>query len=402
LLVNKNVYLWGVHKKNVIMKTKVSKAKEPVRMRLQKLANGNKSIYLDTYINGKRSYEYLKLYLTPEKTSFDKEQNEQTWATALEIKSQRIIDIQRESNNLPPLHGGKKQNIRLVDYARKVADMKKTIETKHSYNTFIFYLHAFKSEITFKHVDKQFCLDFLEYLKTTPCKKTSKSADGICLPLSANSRFLYCKLLKAVLHRAVEDGILPHNPFDMIKHELLPKATATKRTYLTIDEVRLIEATETPYKNVKAGFLFGCYTGLRFSDIKALTWGQIRKDGDKTTLCYVQKKTSKQEYLPLAKPAVELLERLQQGKDSDLIFVLPRNNYVNVNLKRIAAAAGINSKKITFHTSRHTVATLLISKNVPIEVVSKILGHSAISTTQIYAKVVGRQLEEGMHRLDNL
>jgi site-specific recombinase XerD len=81
---------------------------------------------------------------------------------------------------------------------------------------------------------------------------------------------------------------------------------------------------------------------------------------------------------------------------------LQDNKEVNLKLKYFAAAAGIDSKKVTFHTARHTCATLLLSMGVPIEVVSNILGHGEIRTTQIYAKVLDKQVDEGMHKLDNI
>lgn len=108
-------------------------------------------------------------------------------------------------------------------------------------------------------------------------------------------------------------------------------------------------------------------------------------------LIYTQQKTQKQEYLPLAKPALDLLAGKARTKDDDLIFDLPLNNKANERLRAITAKAGIREKKITFHTARHTSATMLLSLGVSIEVVSKILGHSDIMTTQIYAKVLAEQ-----------
>jgi site-specific recombinase XerD len=81
---------------------------------------------------------------------------------------------------------------------------------------------------------------------------------------------------------------------------------------------------------------------------------------------------------------------------------LQDNKEVNQKLKSFAAAMGIDNKKVTFHTVRHTAATLLLSLGEPIEVVSKILGHSEIRTTQIYAKVLDKQVEVAAHKLDNI
>jgi integrase len=84
-----------------------------------------------------------------------------------------------------------------------------------------------------------------------------------------------------------------------------------------------------------------------------LTWKRIREINNETMLIYIQQKTKKQEYLPLAKPALDLLTGRTRTKDEDLIFDLPLNDKVNGRLKRIAAAAGIDDKKVTFHVARH-------------------------------------------------
>ncbi|GAB6394190.1 MAG: hypothetical protein MdMp024_0502 [Bacteroidales bacterium] len=123
---------------------------------------------------------------------------------------------------------------------------------------------------------------------------------------------------------------------------------------------------------------------------------------NETKIFYRQKKTQKQEYLPLATPALDILNSRERAADTEHVFALQDNKEVNLKLKLFAAAAGIDSKKVTFHTARHTAATLLLNEGVPIEVVSRILGHGEIRTTQIYAKVLDKQVDEGMHKFDNI
>lgn len=378
---------------NVKKSKKQPKVKEPVKIRFKELANGNKSIYLDIYMAGQRHYEFLKLlYLIPEKTPFDKEQNRQTLEFAKTIQSQRIVDLQKAEHGLSNT-SNKKSKILLVDYIKHVASTKSP-QTKRSYDTLVLFMQDYKPNATLKQVDKKFCIDFIDHLKTTKGIKTAQ--------LSANTQVCYLRKLKVVFKRAVEDEILSKNPLDTINKELKPKNTSTEMPFLTIDEVKTLIGTKTPYNDIKTAYLFSCYTGLRFSDIKSLTWGRIREVNNETMLIYIQQKTQKQEYLPLAKPALDLLANRKRTKDNDLIFDLPLNNKVNERLRRIAATAGIDGKKITFHTARHTAATMLLSLGVPIEVVSKILGHSDIRTTQIYAKVLAEQVKIGVHKLDNL
>ena len=372
-------------------KSKSLKVKEPVRLRFKKLANGNSSIYLDIYSNGVRRYEFLKLYLIPEKTALDRERNRQTLEIVKTIQSQRIIDLQKEEHGLS--NTGNNKKILLVDYIRHIADTK-TLITKRSYNTLILFVRKFSPNTTLKQVDKKFCLDFIDFLKKTTGIKTAG--------LSANTQVCYLRKLNVVFKRAVEDEIMPKNPLDFINRDLKPKNTQAEIPFLTIDEVKALISTETPFNEIKTAYLFSCYTGLRFSDIKSLTWRRIREINHETMLIYIQQKTKKQEYLPLAKPALDLLKGRDRTNDDDLIFDLPLNNKTNERLKHIATAAGIDDKKVTFHTARHTAATMLLSLGVPIEVVSKILGHSDIQTTQIYAKVLADQVKTGVHRLDTL
>jgi integrase len=153
---------------------------------------------------------------------------------------------------------------------------------------------------------------------------------------------------------------------------------------------------------VKNAFLFSCFSGLRYSDITALTWGQLQTDNEgKTVIRYVQQKTNKPENLQLSSEALKFLPEKNDAKSADTIFNLPANNYTNFVLAGWTLAAGIN-KRVTFHVSRHTNATLLLSLDVPIETVSKLLGHSDIQTTQIYAKVIDKSKRAAVSKLDGL
>ncbi|GHT74924.1 tyrosine recombinase [Bacteroidia bacterium] len=319
------------------------KVKEPVRIRFKDMKNGNKSIFLDTYLNGTRQKDYLKLYLIPEKTPLDKEQNRQTLEIVKTIQSQRIVDLQKAEHGLSNT-SNKKQKMLLVDYIQHVAGSKNP-QTKRSYDTLVLFVQDFAPNTTIKQADKKFCLDFIDYLKNTAGIKTAQ--------LSANTQVCYLRKLKVVFKRAVEDEIIPKNPLDTINKELKPKNTSTEIPFLTIDEVKTLIGTKTPFDEIKTAYLFSCYTGLRFSDVKGLTWERIREVNNETMLIYIQQKTKKQEYLPLAKPALDLLAGRKRTKDNDLIFDLPLNNKANERLKRIVAEAGIDDKKVTFHTARH-------------------------------------------------
>jgi integrase len=383
------------------------KAKEPIKLRLKKLANGNQSIYLDYYTAGKRQYEFLKLYLIPEHTAADKEANRQTMATANAVKAQRIVELQNSAHGFKLIN--LKQKARLTDYLQKLADEKKGVETigqHRSYSALIRHIKLFRGEdTTFRQVTKEYCKDFMGYLDTVENAnyKMGRSETYTSGLLSTNTKYSYVKLLNVALNRAIEESILTTNPLSQLPKYERPKRQLLNREYLTIDEVKQLVKTPCIKPLVKNSFLFSCFSGLRYSDVKSLTWGQIQTDNEgQKVIRYTQKKTDKPEYLQLSGEACKFLpERRSDARDNDIIYPLVNNGYTNETLKSWILAAGI-TKRVTFHVGRHTNATLLLSLGVPIETVSKLLGHADIQTTQIYAKVIDKNKREAVSKLDGL
>lgn len=161
--------------------------------------------------------------------------------------------------------------------------------------------------------------------------------------------------------------------------------------------------TECLNSEVKRAFLFACYTGLRFSDLKKLTWGKIQPENGRHKLQYRQKKTGGFEYFPLSETANKLLK-----DDSNIInfpnkqvFKLPVLRYYNYVLKQWAKKAGIG-KHLSSHVARHTFATLALTNGVDLYTVSKLLGHRDIAATQIYAKIIDKKKEEAVDMLPPL
>jgi integrase len=378
-------------------KQKQIKAKEPVRIRYKTLSNGNQSIYFDIYRNGTRSYEFLKLYIVPERTAIDKEQNRQMLEKAVKIKAQRIDEITNSENGFTNM--GLKQKANFIDYLQKLADIelaKGKKDMHQMYECLIKHLTAYKGDsFTVKHVTKDFCIGFIEYLRTA--KKSTYNEQ-----LSQTTQYTYIKVLSIAMNKAVTDDIISNNPLNQLKRHERPKRPDTSREYLTIDEVNRLVKTECVKTIVKQAFLFSCFTGLRFSDIKALRWGDVQNDSEgKNVIRYTQKKTGKNEYLQVSNEALKFLPERGAAKDTDTIFVLCCNGYTNKALKSWVLAADVK-KRVTFHVGRHTNATLLLSLGVPIETVSKLLGHSDIHTTQIYAKVIDKNKRDAVSKLDGL
>ena len=204
--------------------------------------------------------------------------------------------------------------------------------------------------------------------------------------LHVNTQLYYLKMLRYCLNCAVYEDYITVNPMDKIKNEDKPKRCRTERDYLTIKE--LTRLVHTPFYNtlLKKAFLFSCFCGLRHCDIIALRWEDIRYDENGNALLnIIQKKTKEAISLPLSSEAIKHLPNRGNAQETEKVFAglvsLGRSNEI---LHRWVEQAGI-SKHVTFHTARHTHATMMLTLGVDLYTVSKLLGHTNIQTTQIYA-----------------
>lgn len=193
-----------------------------------------------------------------------------------------------------------------------------------------------------------------------------------------NTAGQYLSKLTAMLNQAVREDLLPSSPARKVARI---RRLDPDRRFLTLEELQALASTPCQMPDLGRAFLFCCYVGLRYSDVLRLTWSQIR-DGN----LYVRmKKTKDLITVPIAAPALAYLP--ERGKETEAVFQIPlQTGIVSRFLKRWAAAAGV--APFTFHTSRHTFATQLLTHGVDIYTVSKLLGHTDLASTQIYARVV--------------
>lgn len=375
-----------------------TKKKEPVRLRRKNLANGNVSLYLAIYVSGQRSYEFLRLYLIPEKTKADKQQNRQTLALAEAVKSQRIADIQSNLHGFPVA----KPRVLFFDYFDNLALRKKTGSVSN-YRTWVScanHLRSYDSRknLTFADITRTWVQGYRDFLECNA--KTHDRVGNIkdC-PLSQNTRFLYLSKLKACIHAAIRDGIIDKDPSEGITGF---RREESKREYLTLDHVRLLAATDCDCPGVKRAFLFSCLTGLRRSDIEKMTWSEVNEMNGRTRLVFRQKKTKGQEYLDISSHAAELLDRQGVCQLNAKVFAdLPSARETNLALRVWCLRAGID-KAITFHCARHTFAVMMLTLGTDLYTVSKLLGHQDIRTTQIYAKVVDAKKQEAVDNIPSI
>lgn len=212
--------------------------------------------------------------------------------------------------------------------------------------------------------------------------------------MSQNVANSHVTKLKLIINHQIKYERIDRNPFVAYKCT----RTRTNTIFLTLDELELFKATEPVKKRMqrtKDLYLFGCFTGMAFTDIMNLTESEIVQINGIDWIKKERQKTKVGFSVPLLPEAKAILAKYS---GSDRILPKEDNADVNKDLKELALMAGIN-KRITFHSSRHTFATTMLTKKVPIEVVSKMLGHSDISMTSHYAKVLDSRIEDAMKDL---
>ena len=387
------------------------KLKEPVRIRFKQLSNGNQSIYLEyytgdvirkeNYVGGKRKYEFLKLYLIPERTREDKAKNEATLALAKAIQSRRIVEVQNDAHGFQNTN---KSRVNLLDYLENIGKQSAEQGSRNYARTVLNTVRALKlfrgDYIAFRDVDKEFLSEFTDYLRQMP--KASKY--GVLKTggrLSANSVVSYYGTLRTAINRAYKEGIITVNPTKEFDFASKVRQEPSRREYLTIDELKTLINTECRHEIVKRAFLFSCLCGLRVSDIRKLKWCDLQRSGGRVRIEITMQKTKEPLYLPISDEALKWLPERGEANDSDFIFPLTHEGTVNDTLQHWAKVAGI-TKHISFHVARHTHATMMLTLGADLYTVSKLLGHKNIATTQIYAKIVDKKKEEAIGLIPNL
>ena len=357
---------------------------DPIKLRAKHLVDGSQSLYLDCYRKGHRAYEFLGLYLLPEHTPHDRQHNNTALQTAQAIKACKTIEwsiMQLGARSLVP-----PDNIRLADWLNTLIknDLSKHKKTDRQYKYLIKLLAQYQGDRTrLCDIDKNFCSGFLEFLQQVPNSKTRRRQ-----PLAEVTRKNYYRRFNYALNTAVRKGLLAVNPFTQIDSDEKPKDHEKPKTYLTIDELRTLTITPCARPEIKKAFMFSCFCGLRISDIKALKWKHIVKNGNKTSLELIMQKTQMPIYIKLSEAALQWLPA--HGDTNEAVFRLPAAPTINRHLKHWTETAHID-KKVTFHTARHTFATTLLTLGADIYTTSKLLGHTDIKTTQIYAKIVDKK-----------
>ena len=210
---------------------------------------------------------------------------------------------------------------------------------------------------------------------------------------------LYCTTLKSIVSHAHKNGLIPRDPFANSHISGGNK----EREFLTEEEVQTLMAhrfNDPALTFVRDIFIFGCLTGISFIDIKNLTTDNLVTLNDSLWISSVRQKTKIPFRVKLMESACKIIDRYEPFRCGNRLFNVYRNGWTNTLLKQIADECGIN-KRLTFHMSRHSYAVMAISNGMPIESVSKVLGHTKITTTQHYAKITTEKLDKDFSVLES-
>ena len=240
-------------------------------------------------------------------------------------------------------------------------------------------LKEFAPKLTIEGITVEFLTKYELFLKTKEKNHT-------------NTIHSKLKFIRTYINLAIKQGLIDKYVFKSYK--LKHKSTMPK--FLTPEEFHLLEkffkdTTVALYKKHLQYFLFACVTGLRYTDLKQLSWNNI--EDNKVFLR--MEKTGQTISIPITRRTLQYMPE----KSTGLIFKIPANQCANRFLKDIGTQAGL-VKKLSCHVARHTFATISLDMDMPLSVVQKLLGHASSKTTEIYAKIIDKKLETEMMKWD--
>tara|TARA_R110001583_G_scaffold433_3_gene4095 strand:+ start:1209 stop:2420 length:1212 start_codon:yes stop_codon:yes gene_type:complete len=247
------------------------------------------------------------------------------------------------------------------------------------------------NDVFLKQLSYKFIIDFEQFLRNGKSINSSQ-------PLRNNGVMKHLERLKKMINLALRLEWIEKDPF--VRFSL--KFTKHQRAFLSQSELEVLESgqlSKEMHQKTKDVFVFACYTGLSYIDVKLLSDEHIVRGIDGEYWIFTKReKNDEAVKIPLLEKALDIIKKYDQGSEHKQEKLLPvfSNQKVNIYLKEIASILKIN-KKLTFHAARHTFATTVtLSNGVPIETVSKLLGHTKLSTTQIYARVIEQKVSSDM------
>ena len=328
------------------------------------IRNRNGSLYIETYLYGRQIRRTLGLRLTG-----DAKHDKKVLRLAEVIRSRREMQLACMEWGIPDMTGSDRMlTIYMEENYRKSRNC--------TLGRCIHYVRMFKNgSVRLGQVSPRWIEEFQEWLRTES-------------GLSQGSACLYSCALRHQLRLAVRDRLIASNPAETVRNISMPESRKQPLTLAQLKKLSLIPISGKLGGEVRRAFLFSCFTALRISDLKTLTYSMIftRSDG-KRWICKRQKKTGTEVYIPLHDTAISILnEQDISNSDSNFVFPLLAATKANTDqyLRKWGLKAGIDH--VSWHTARHTMATIALENGAELRTVSELLGHSDISTTMRYAK----------------
>ena len=333
-----------------------------ITIRYKDRSDGTQSIYLDIVVRGKRKRETLKgLILTG-----NKDADRQVLNLAEAIAAKRTLQMAAAEYELEGIYA---RDELFIPFYRAQAE-KHRMTKRHNVEKII---DEISPGLRFKDITKEWGERFIAYMRKPQIMRAGKLQ-----PYSEATIYSCVSTIKTILNIAVEKGIIVRNPLMGVRL----KRFRPVKVFLSFEEIRILSETDCEYPEVKRAFLFACFTGLRLGDVQALKYSHIKGD----EIVIQQGKTKGQVTIPITPTIRDLLE-VATLHHSGRVFDLPSRTTMHAVLKNWVMLSGI-TKKITFHTSRHTFATMLVYYSKDIFTASKLLGHTDVKVTQVYAKLI--------------
>lgn len=357
-----------------------------ITLREKVLKDNSKSYYLDIYINGKRTYEFLNIRVHPQDSQVLKK--EKITAANL-LRSQREIEIISSNTNYIPRH---KRRVNFLSfYASYIEAYQKRDHRmiRHSFNKFLDFLRYKKLLnkqliLQVENVTPSLCEDFRDYLISD------------LAGLSGETPQNYFHRFKKVLKYATKEGLFYKNPAEGVVFKKSDLKSNLRKQILTAEELVLLSRTTCGNEELKRAFLFACHTGLGFAEIKKLKGSNIKND----RLIITRQKTNVVVNIKLSKSALALLGI--KKKNEELIFDLNiSETAVNKNLNRWMQKAKID-KHITFYCARHSYAVLLLKNGANLKSVSEAMGQTSTTHTIKYLNFVDSLKDEATSNLPDI
>jgi len=374
------------------------------------LKNGEAPIYLRMEMLGARKDVSTKLSCHATKWNPELKLINATTKTELRVNSElmdwnasvkkAVEDLASRSRSFDlkdvkdHLLGKNESSFTLDFFLKRLSEIESEIGKGYSKSTHTNYRTTFKhlsqyvltvysrKDIQLTNVQYEFLRGFLSFLKTTKDCQTN----------TANK---YMRSLRAVLYEAKKRGLIDRNPFENFQL----KYDASQRAFLDEGELRAIMDKDfniPRISQIRDIFIFSCFTGLAYADVQGLNQSHITERNGQMWIVKPRQKSKVEAMVPLLPQAEAILKRYANDRTSDGLLPIPSNQKVNAYLKEIADLCGV-SKNLTFHMARHTFATTVALLNdVPVESVSRMLGHTSLKTTQIYGRVVQAKIEKDL------